>query len=472
MTETKTDTPAAEPKDQLSITQHTFTSGGQTIHYTVTAGTIVLKEESEKKKGDEAGQAEGEKARATIFFIAYTRDDVADKTRRPLTFSFNGGPGSSSVWLHLGAARPAPGGDGRSRQPAAAALPPGGQRALAARPDRPGVYRPGEHRLQPRRGGREGQGLSQLQERHRVGGRLHPPVCHALRALDLAQVPDRRELWHHPRRRAVRLSAGAPRPVPQRHHAGLVDPQFPDGQLRPRQRPAVHLVPAHLYRHRLVSPSAWRPSCRRTCQAALREAEAFALRRLRPGADAGRGAARRAARRRSPRGWRATPGCRPTTSSARDLRIEIFRFTKELLRDERRTVGRLDSRFKGIDRDAAGERPEFDPSYANIQGPYTAAFNDYVRGELKYESDLPYEILTDRVSARGAMAPHENQYVNVAETLRKAMLDQPALEGLRGQRLLRSGYAVFRDPVHAQPPGAGPEPAAATSRWAIMRPGT
>src|SRR5713226_4868222 len=90
-----------EPKDQLSVTQHVFNSGGKPIRYTVTAGTIVLKEESEKK-GEAAGEAEGEKARASIFFVAYTRDDVDDKARRPLTFSFNGGPGSSSVWLHLG----------------------------------------------------------------------------------------------------------------------------------------------------------------------------------------------------------------------------------------------------------------------------------------------------------------------------------------------------------------------------------
>jgi len=90
-----------EPKDQLSITQHTFTSGGKTIRYTVTAGTIVLKEEAEKT-GDAAGESEGEKARASVFFVAYTRDDVDEKARRPLTFSFNGGPGSSSVWLHLG----------------------------------------------------------------------------------------------------------------------------------------------------------------------------------------------------------------------------------------------------------------------------------------------------------------------------------------------------------------------------------
>ena len=60
-------------------------------------------------------------------------------------------------------------------------------------------------------------------------------------------------------------------------------------------------------------------------------------------------------------------------------------------------MGRLDSRFTGIDRDAAGEHYEYDPSYALIQGPYTAALNDYVRSELDFESDLPYEILTDRV---------------------------------------------------------------------------
>jgi len=72
-----------------------------------------------------------------------------------------------------------------------------------------------------------------------------------------------------------------------------------------------------------------------------------------------------------------------------NLRIEIMRFTKELLRDQRRTVGRLDSRFTGIDRDAGGEMFEYDPGMANTSGPYTAAFNDYVRRELHFESDLP-----------------------------------------------------------------------------------
>jgi carboxypeptidase C (cathepsin A) len=111
-----------------------------------------------------------------------------------------------------------------------------------------------------------------------------------------------------------------------------------------------------------------------------------------------------------------------------NLRIEIFRFIKELLRDQRRTVGRLDSRFQGFERDAAGESVENDPSFSNIIGPYTATFYDYVRRELRFASDLPYEILSLKVHAQWSYSDHENQFVNVAETLRKAMSINPFLK--------------------------------------------
>ena len=74
-----------------------------------------------------------------------------------------------------------------------------------------------------------------------------------------------------------------------------------------------------------------------------------------------------------------------------DLRIAPDRFEKELLRGERRTVGRLDARFTGIDHDAAGESPEFDAADAAVSAAFVAAFNGYVRGELKYESDDLYK---------------------------------------------------------------------------------
>jgi carboxypeptidase C (cathepsin A) len=136
-------------------------------------------------------------------------------------------------------------------------------------------------------------------------------------------------------------------------------------------------------------------------------------------------------------------GLNPDYIRASNLRIDIMRFTKELLREERRTLGRLDSRFKGIDRDAAGETWEFDPSLAAITGPYTATLNDYVRTELQFESDLPYEILTSRVRPWG-FEQHQNQYINVAETLRKAMTMNPFLKVL-----VANGYYDLATPYFA-----------------------
>jgi carboxypeptidase C (cathepsin A) len=120
-------------------------------------------------------------------------------------------------------------------------------------------------------------------------------------------------------------------------------------------------------------------------------------------------------------------GLSPQFIDRSDLRIEIFRFTKELLRDEKKTIGRLDSRLTGLDRTPLGDQPEYDPSMTSIIGPYTAMFNQYVRSELKFASDLPYEILNPRVWP-WSYAEHENRYVNVAETLRKAMTTNPFLK--------------------------------------------
>ena len=120
-------------------------------------------------------------------------------------------------------------------------------------------------------------------------------------------------------------------------------------------------------------------------------------------------------------------GLTPEYIERTDLRINIARFCKELLRDEARTVGRFDSRYKGIDRDSAGENYEYDPSSAVVQGAYTATLNAYVRGELGFESDLPYEILSRRVHPWD-YSGHQNEYVNVADTLRSAMTMNPVLK--------------------------------------------
>jgi carboxypeptidase C (cathepsin A) len=104
-----------------------------------------------------------------------------------------------------------------------------------------------------------------------------------------------------------------------------------------------------------------------------------------------------------------------------NLRINDQYFFKELLRDRDLTVGRLDSRLLGIDRSGVTATPEYDPLLTTVLGPYTAAFYDYVRTELKYESDVPYEIMSEKVYLNWTYSQFENQYLDVAETLRRSM---------------------------------------------------
>jgi carboxypeptidase C (cathepsin A) len=429
-----------EPKDQLSVTQHTFTSGGKPIRYTVTAGTIVLKEESHKK-GEGAGQAEGEKARATIFFIAYTRDDVDDKTRRPLTFSFNGGPGSSSVWLHLGLLGPR-----RVELDEAGALPAPPFRLVD-----------NEYSLLDLSDLVFIDPVSTGYSRAVTGEK--PGDFHGFKK-DIESVGDfirlyttRYTRWTSPKflmgeSYGTTRAAGLSGYLQERHGLylnGIVLVSsilnFQTASFDPgNDLPFVLFLPTY-------TATAWyhkklAPELQKNLPATLREAEAFAL------GDYAQALLLGAALPAETRAQVAEQLARftglPQDYVERcDLRVNIFRFVKELLRDERRTVGRLDSRFKGIDRDSAGEQFEFDPSYANIQGPYTAAFYDYVRGELKYESDLPYEILTERVIP-WSYATHENQYVNVAETLRRAISTNPHLKVF-----VANGYYDLATPYYA-----------------------
>jgi carboxypeptidase C (cathepsin A) len=107
-----------------------------------------------------------------------------------------------------------------------------------------------------------------------------------------------------------------------------------------------------------------------------------------------------------------------------DLRVEHVRFYTELLRSRRRTVGRLDGRFLGWDPDYGSERWSDDPFLNAIMGPYTAAFNHYVRAELEYSNDLPYEILNMRVHP-WSFKEFEGQHVIVADKLSAALRANP-----------------------------------------------
>jgi carboxypeptidase C (cathepsin A) len=127
-----------------------------------------------------------------------------------------------------------------------------------------------------------------------------------------------------------------------------------------------------------------------------------------------------------------------------NLRIHIHRFCKELMRDQRRTVGRLDSRFTGIDRIADGDNLENDPAHDQIGGPFTATLNHYLRSELGFENDSFYETLSLKVNESWDYEEFKGHYVDTSENLRDVMS--------RSQRLqvfVANGYYDLATPHFA-----------------------
>ncbi|HTR96518.1 MAG TPA: hypothetical protein VMH61_01335 [Candidatus Acidoferrales bacterium] len=418
-------TPPPEPADRIVVTSHAVVVGGRELRYTATTGTIVLREESEKK-GEQEGVSEGEKPRATVFFTAYTLENAGDVAKRPITFSFNGGPGSSSVWLHLGALGP--------------------RRVVMGDADRltppPYALADNEHTLLE---------LSDLVFIDPVSTGYSRPVTgekarefHNFKK-DIESVGDfirlytsRYRRWPSPKfligeSYGTTRAAGLSGYLQERHglylNGIMLVSSVLDFQtlffLPTNDLPCVVYLPSYAatawYHRRLA------PELQRDLAATLREVAAFAegeyatalLRGDALPADERRAIAARVAR---------YTGLTSEYVERANLRVEIMRFCKELMRGERRTVGRLDSRFVGIDRDAAGETFGHDPSMSAIMGPYTATFNDYVRGELGFESDLPYEILSFRTNEAWKFQEHENRFVDVSETLRNAMTTNPFLK--------------------------------------------
>ena len=126
-----------------------------------------------------------------------------------------------------------------------------------------------------------------------------------------------------------------------------------------------------------------------------------------------------------------------------NLRVDLTEFLKELQRDRRLITGRLDSRFTGFDRDAAGDGIEFDPSMTAIRPPYTATFNDYVRRDLGFKSDLEYFILGGGITAPWNWNVN-NGYADTSVALNSAMRKNPYMK-----IFVASGYYDMATPYYA-----------------------
>ena len=399
------------PEERQWVTRHSVRIAGRDVAYTATAGTMLLKEEDGTPK-------------VSVFYVAYTKDGE-DPAQRPVTFSFNGGPGSSSVWLHLGVFGPK-------------------RVDLGAE----GFARPDEARLVANEHSLLDVSDFVFIDPVTTGySRAVPGVedsqYHGVRE-DIEAVGEFVRLWTSRAERWASPKFLAGESYGTTRAAGLVDwlqdrhGMYFDGVLLisailnfqtgdfhfGNDLPFVTFLPTYAataWYHQKLAPELQQAGV----EAVVAEARAYAEGEYQVALARG---SRLTAEERSAVAARLArlTGLAAEEILRADLRVGDQWFFGELRRDERLRIGRLDSRFTV--RDAGGDQGfGGDPSYAAIQGPYTAALNDYLRRELDVEIDLPYEILTGRVWP-WSYKDFQNRYVDVADNLRQAMRKNPALE--------------------------------------------
>lgn len=399
--------PAEEPP---VVTRHKLAAQGGLLKYTATAGTLPLI--------NAGGETE-----AHIFFMAYTLDKSGDTSQRPLIFAFNGGPGSSSVWLHLGAIGPK-----RVDMPEDGSMPPPPYRLTENAEtwlDQADLVF-----IDP-----VGTGYSRA---------VDPDQASKFLALkgDIESVGEfirlyltRFERWSSPLFLAGE-SYGTTRA------AGLAGHLFERGIAfngillvstvlnfstisftTGNELPYVLFLPTY-------TATAWyhkklAPEMGDDLAATLKEAERWATSDYLQALNKGD--------RLSPEERRETirqlarfTGLEIRYIDNCNLRIEAERFTKELLREQKKMVGRYDSRLKGNVLQAASEQPDFDPSLTSVRPPFTSTFNNYVRTELGYKTDRAYYIFGEGFDKWDWEA--KNAFADTSEALRNAFSKNPFMK--------------------------------------------
>jgi len=423
-------TPPIPAAPAAAVSHRRLSVGGKVVSYTATAATIDLKNARDETT-------------ARMFYVAYTADG-ADPKQRPVTFLFNGGPGSASLWLHMGSFGPM-----RVETPDAEPAPPPPYRlvenseSLLDKTDLVFIDA-------------IGTGFS------RILGKGEPKDFYGTDQ-DVAAFSQFIERW----------VGGASR---------WNSPKFLLGESYGTTRGAALL--AHLENHGMafngailvssylnawddfngppfsndrayelylptMAATAWhhkkldaRPQ---DLSAFLAEVRKFALGEYSQALQQG-GKLDQATRAAIAKKLHGYTGLSESYILSANLRIDPGRFEKELLRGERRTVGRLDARYRGIDHDAAGESPEYDPAMTAIRSAFTSAFNSYVRETLGYKTEDLYKPSNyeevgkdwdDRHRTRDGRAPMPD----VAEDLRGVLTANPGLRVFSA-----NGYFDFATP--------------------------
>jgi carboxypeptidase C (cathepsin A) len=366
------------PKEESSATEHSIKIGGQTINYTATAGTILLKDDKDE-------------ATASIYYTAYTKSDAKDSSQRPLTFLYNGGPGSSSVWLHMGAFGPR-----RVMTTDAAPTPPPPYKlvdnasSLLDKTDM--VF------IDP-----VGTGFSKAVGKAK--GKDFWGVDQDVKSLAefITTYVGRNSRWNSPKyllgesygtfRSAALVNFLQSRRGMDFNGVVLVSNvldlstlTFPNGD----DRPFIYYLPSYAataWYHKVLKD---RPA---DLNAFLLEARQFAVTEY--AAALIKGAKLPAAEKADmAKKLSRFTGLSEDYLIKANLRVNLPQFRAELQRNRELATGRLDARFSGPSYDLLTEYVFHDPQSDAVTGAFTAAFNTYVRDELKFGRDKHYIVLS------------------------------------------------------------------------------
>ena len=420
------------PPERTVVTSHSVQVDGRTINYKATTGTILIKDDKDKPT-------------VSMFYVAYTVDD-GKQTRRPVTFLFNGGPGSSSMWLHMGSVGPV-----RVANNGAQPIPPPPYRTV-----------PNEYSLLDKSDlvfiDAPGTGYSQLVGAAEGKNFYGVDQDAAAFAKFITRYVSSNHRWNSPKF-LFGESYGTTR------SAVLAKVLQEQGM----ELNGIVLMSSildfsvwantgvdHAYTVNLPTEAAiaWYhdkvPNKPAELASFLAQVRQFASGDYTLALAKGDAITPTETDRIASQLSQYT-GLSTSYIKEANLRIDPSRFRKELLRDQRRTVGRLDGRFEGIDPDAAGETPDGDAASDAATGAYLAAFNQYAASELKFTEDRAYLPNNYGVINRGWDWKHKDgrgfgftQAPYVGSDLAEAMRRNPHLKVFSA-----NGYYDLATPFYA-----------------------
>jgi carboxypeptidase C (cathepsin A) len=399
----KTQRPAA-PEEKSSVTHHSAHVAGQTINYTAIAATYSIK-------------ADDGTVKATMFYVAYTKDGVSDVTKRPVSFVYNGGPGSASLFTHMGM----------------------GPKRVVLTPDGHGMPAPytivdNEDSFLDATDLVFIDAISTGFSRPAPGenpNQFHGIIVDANWFADFIYTYiTRNERWASPKfligesygtTRSAEL-AGVLQERHQIYLSGIALVSAVAFSNWGADNRSIFFLPTYAtsaWYHKLLPADLQSLTIEQVAQKAREFAHGEYAQALEKGDQLAS-----AEHQKVVEDIAHYTGLSTKYIEEANLRVSPFRWFKELERDKRRTIGRLDSRFEGMDVDAAGERIEYDPSEASYEGAFVATFHDYVKRELKWDSDAYYTV------SANVRPWDQTGNTEVAEVLRAAMTQQTYLKVL------------------------------------------